>query len=76
MFKYEFMENKLQSVIIVELTVDNLFKGYKVTEKNTWSDLIISPDRMEKSDFVYAKITGTDESRLSSKTGTMKEIKF
>ncbi|HYG37051.1 MAG TPA: hypothetical protein VD908_00465 [Cytophagales bacterium] len=55
------MEDKLQSVIIIKFNEDNLFKGYKITKKNTWSDFKISPDRMEKSDFVYAKITGTEE---------------
>lgn len=52
---------KLQSVIIIELAIDNLFRGYKITEKNTWSDFKISADRMEKADFVYAKITGTED---------------
>ena len=55
------MDDALQSVIIIKLNEDNLFRGYKITEKNVWSDFKVSPDRMEKSDFVYAKITGTDQ---------------
>jgi hypothetical protein len=54
------MSEKLQTVNIIKLDVDNLFRGYKITEKNVWSDFKVSADRMEKSDFVYAKITGTD----------------
>jgi hypothetical protein len=55
------MEEKLQTVNIIKLNEDNLFRGYKITAKNVWSDFKVSADRMEKSDFVYAKITGTEE---------------